>query len=716
MPELNETFARWGITPEEAERAGIYGVDDASTVDPSYPAEPAVVLPYYTLDGEPLIVNGVPFTRIRRLTAPAVIEGFRAQRVAKYLQPPNTGVQIYFPRVGGNWRDVANNVSIPIVITEGEAKALASSLRYAPTIALGGVYSFTDTNGRLHPSLAAINWTGRDVYVIYDSDAAYNTQVAVAESRLADELFYKLRAKLKIIRLPSGPNESKVGLDDYLRLFGAEALQTLVRATPTLLALDGKILSLNANIVWVEYERMVYDVKSRMWIPKDALVVGSKYSAETIASPSADGRTMTKKSLAKAWLTHPLARRVDEVLFRPGEGPYVQGENMRVAMNLWEPLPIVEGPVEPFLRLTEHLVAAMPPKDRELPLKLLAYKTQNPQSKPPLALVFVGGQGSGKTLWSEIVREAFGPYGVPVTPKSLASEFQGWLETALIATINEIAPKELAPVREKLKTLISDLRQPMNEKYRQVRDVNSYTLYIITSNKRGVGAYEFDDRRMIVIDTPPKREPEFYDDVKRWRQNGGAKFLYAYLMNMDLQGWTPPSSAPMTPEKYMAYVESLTPVQRLAEDMRNTESTTVVKAWLDKALAWAESMEVSQNAKLAGMASAIVNNIRQYQIRPWYMPEELTTMFPAIAVQFMGAEAGQPSPGRMSQELRENGIPYLINQNDPRGFRYRGRIVQFLVVAQFDRWREAISQAEFDEYMRSWPTYGQILTTPQQRG
>lgn len=702
-------FARWGLSAEEAERAGLYGVEDASTIDPSYPAEPAIVIPYFDVEGVPLIVNGVAFTRIRRLVDTTPVEGFRQQKVAKYLQSPNTGVQIYFPRIGGSWKDVATNTAIPIVITEGEAKAIVCSLRFAPTIALGGVYSFTDTNGRLHPALAAITWAGRDVYVVYDSDAAYNTKISAAESRLADELFYKLRARLKIVRLP-GLADAKVGLDDYLRLFGAESLGALISATQSLLSLDGKILSLNACLVWVEAERLAYDVKSRLWIPKDSLIAGSKYSAETIASAGSDGKLSVKKSLAKLWLTHPLARRVDEVLFRPGEGAYVSGESARTAMNLWEPIELVSGPTAPFKDLSQHLFQSLAPADRDLPIKLLAYKLQNPQEKVPLALVLVGPQGCGKTLWGEIVRDCVYPYGADVTPRSLGAEFQGWLETSLIALINEMAPKDLGQAREALKSLISDKRRQMNEKYRPVREINSYTFYIITSNKRGVGAYEYDDRRMIVIDCPSKREDSFYDTISEWKRNGGARYVYSWLMNYDLQGWRPPASAPMSAEKYMAYVESLTQIQRLAEDMRAASGPSVIQSWLDKAVVWAENMEISQNTKLAGMARAVLNSIRQYQIRPWYTPEELTTMFPYLAIQFMGAEAGSPSPGKLSQELRENGISYLVNQNDPRGFMWRGRLFQFLVVAQFDRWREPVSQAEFDEYMRSWPTYGDLLS------
>jgi hypothetical protein len=44
---------------------------------------------------------------------------------------------------------------------------------------------------------------------------------------------------------------------------------------------------------------------------------------------------------------------------------------------------------------------------------------------------------------------------------------------------------------------------------------------------------------------------------------------------------------------------------------------------------------------------------------------------------------------------------------------WRGRRVQMLVIAQFDSWK-SISQAMFDELMRSFITFGDQLTASKQ--
>ena len=202
------------------------------------------------------------------------------------------------------------------------------------------------------------------------------------------------------------------------------------------------------------------------------------------------------------------------------------------------------------------------------------------------ALVLTGDQGSGKSLWAETVRAAFGRYGIVVQPAELMSQFPHWLERGIVAVVNEISDKEIEQSRERLKGLISDKRQSFNEKYRVSNQVDSYTFYILVSNNRAVGAYSFDDRRMVVLECPkaPFLPPEFYTAYVAWLEAGGARYVYNYLMTYDLQGWTPPTDAKsiMTQSKYMSYLESLTPVQQLAEQMRSTDENaqTVVLQWL----------------------------------------------------------------------------------------------------------------------------------------
>lgn len=703
-----DQLARWGIPPDVASAAGLFEAPNVQAVYPEMQAGEGIIIPYYTAAGELLTFDHGdgprPFARVRWLGKQDQT-GFVKRKAIRYTQPSHTGPQIYLCPLQP-WQEVAADPRIPIIITEGEAKAIAGMMHGFRVMALGGVYSFSTPGGQLLPVLAQFQWTARHVFVVFDSDAATNPNVVAAEARLVAELQGKRGSHCHIVRLPAAGAE-KVGLDDYLLAHGPDAFEKLLESAPSLSGMDARIIAMNERYAWIEQEAMVFDNRSKLLIRKDSFTNGSESSAEKIMVLGGPKSGPKEVSIAEKWLKHSHAQRYGEVLFRPGEGVTVQGDH-GLALNLWDGWQAEAGDVAPWLRLNEYLFSRLAPELRELPLKLWAYKAQNPQKKVPLALVLVGLQGSGKTVWADSLGDAFDPYRATPSPKTFGSEFQGWLEKSIIATIHEMRPEDIRANSEMLKSLISDLRRPMNEKYRPVREINSYTQFIITSNNRGVGAFASDDRRMIVVDCPPPGPERLYDDVWLWREQGGGRKLLSYLLGYDLKGWTPPKHAPMTPEKYLATQEAQTPVQRLAEEMKNADQHIIVQ-WLDAAVAWAGPSELSNNPMTASRARAVMQSVQSFQIRPWYTPEELAMMFPAIVENLLGSKyAAQTPAGMVSRQLREAGCPYLVNRDDPKGFRYGGQLRQYIIVAQFDEWDHPITQADFDRAMSNWPTYGAL--------
>lgn len=700
-------LARSGISPEAASFAGIGAVADASTICPDYAPVAALVLPYATIDGTP--VGSPPFARVRYLEDPPARGGdnpFKKPKPQRYAQPPKSNVHAYFPHTERvSWREVAADPTWPLVIVEGEKKALAATLAGFATVGFGGVYNFYH-DGELLPELEAFEWKGRPTFICYDSDAAHNPQIQAAEARLATELSLRRGAVLHLVRLPNLPGGDKQGLDDLLVSQGPDTLEGLLTSAPRMRKVDAAVVSLNEHVAWIEKEGQVYDLRSKEFMQKANFTNGSSYSALEILAPTAKGTGVKRISVSESWLKHPHAQRYDYVEFRPEEAPVIGTNAGGLALNMWtgwEPEP---GDVQPFLDLTAHLMQDLR-EHADLPIKLLAYKAQNPGQKIPLCPVLVGPQGCGKSLWAECVREAFSPYTAEVPATALAAQFNGWVEKTLVGVINEASSEHLHRYAPQLRALISDKRVMLNEKFRVARQIDSYTLYIITSNDRGAGAYSADDRRMIVVSCPKKREQAFYERVARWKNSArGGKALLHYLLNLDLKGWRPPAAAPLTSEKYMAYMESLSPIQRLAEEMMSANYHVVV-LWIQQALAWASSAELSNNPVQARQAREIIDSLQTIQIRPWYTPEELALMFPAIVSQLHGTRQTARASGEISKELRTAGIGYLRSSDDPRGFRWRGMVRQYLIVADHDEWEGVdLSQAEFDRLMKQFPDYG----------
>lgn len=155
----------------------------------------------------------------------------RDQGKPKYLQPPESGVRLYRPP--GPTRDGA-----PVMITEGEKKALALHVRLgdrAVVVGLGGCWNWLSRSGttkELMSELASLV-AHRRCYVIFDSDAAANPEVRLAEHRLTQNL-RRCGATARIVQLP--PDHK--GIDDWLVAWGVEWESRLTRAC--LLAVEAR--------------------------------------------------------------------------------------------------------------------------------------------------------------------------------------------------------------------------------------------------------------------------------------------------------------------------------------------------------------------------------------------------------------------------------------------------------------------------------------------
>lgn len=714
-------LARSAIDPSAAQQAGIASVDRASTLHTAFAPVPALVIPYHSpWTGEQETYDDDsgkhPFFRIRYLRAVSEKKaGFVKPRQIRYMQPPGSGVHIYFPRLETvDWKDAATDTGYPIIITEGEKKAIAGTLHLdIATIGLGGVHNFTSGGNELHRDLARIEWKHRPVYLCFDSDAASNPHIQLAEGRLAAELGQKRGAAMHLVRLSDAADGSKRGIDDYVAAGRTEELARMIENARRLGKLDTAVLALNEHIAWIEQDAMVYDLSAQQFIRATALKEGSRYSALTVPMPSAKGTTVKNVSVAATWLKHPHAQRYERIVFDPGTNeatvPLPAGGQ---GLNLWHGFDYIsatDDDIRPFLDLDRHLFSELH-DHRDLPLKWAVYRAQNPARKIPISLVFLGPQGSGKSMWAEIVTRAFGEYGAVARVKDIGARFTEWMERALVVFMDEAKARDIHRYKTEIYNLITSSRLKMEAKYRGSRYIANHTSVIITSNERAVASLPNDDRRMFVVGTPAPREKAFYDRVGAWIADDGPRKLMGWMLNHDLRGWEPPQRAPETAEKYMAYFEGLTPVQRLAEDMRNADHGVIMQ-WIDSALAWASEMEIQHGGSPDLMR--LVRETRSLvhlQVRPWYTPDELTRLFPLVAQQLHNDRFDtMTTSGRISKELREAGITYLRCAGDPRGFRWRGSVHQFLVIADVDEWREPLTQEAFEQHMSSFRKYKDIV-------
>ncbi len=217
-----------GLTCETIARSGIYSTENAA-IREILGWQPKVcdwgrgmVIPFLQGNGQ------APFARVK-LDFP---RSDKNGKPIKYESPRKRGNRAYLPP----GFDGSLPGATTMVVTEGEKKSLSVQQRGIPCVGLVGVWGWqekrrrSDTGRsygprRLIPDLDEIDWKGREAVLIFDSDLVSNSSVALAESRLSEELA-RHGAVVKVARIPAGGDE-KIGIDDYLVAAGDDADKVL---------------------------------------------------------------------------------------------------------------------------------------------------------------------------------------------------------------------------------------------------------------------------------------------------------------------------------------------------------------------------------------------------------------------------------------------------------------------------------------------------------
>lgn len=139
----------------------------------------------------------------------------------KYESPRKQQNRAYFPP---QFAEIFAQAHV-VLATEGEKKTLAAWQAGFCCIGLVGVWGFQnkrlrDDRGKafglrqLIPDLAGLDWRGKIVAIVFDSDVGERPDLQLAEYRLAELLIAK-GATVRVVRLPQ-VGQGKTGLDDFL--------------------------------------------------------------------------------------------------------------------------------------------------------------------------------------------------------------------------------------------------------------------------------------------------------------------------------------------------------------------------------------------------------------------------------------------------------------------------------------------------------------------
>lgn len=242
--------------------------------------------------------SGVFAHRVRRDNPPFEIRGGKRKERDKYMSAAGWGNGLYMHLLTPV--EALSDVTMPFVISEGQKKCLAlfrlaqegrsdaqDAAAFIP-VGLNGVYGWKSrsekmtgpTGSRIPISrpiaqLDLIQWKGRTVYILFDTNVHSNPKVAYARNELAAELSGR-GAEIRMIDLPE--EDGVNGIDDYLAKHGPEPAWTLLK--------EAKLFDPNERLARLHYtdfgneqafetlygDDFLYNWTSEQWLRFDGII------------------------------------------------------------------------------------------------------------------------------------------------------------------------------------------------------------------------------------------------------------------------------------------------------------------------------------------------------------------------------------------------------------------------------------------------------------
>jgi hypothetical protein len=203
----------------------------------------------------------------------------------------------------------------------------------------------------------------------------------------------------------------------------------------------------------------------------------------------------------RSWVESRHRRTFERIIFDPGAKCGASGK----VFNLWNGLHYVEHPGEPkvVLDLISTALCDGDVKKRDWFLDFLAHMMQKPAQKPTVVPVFMGKQGAGKGMLTDLIMRPIlqDLYLVVKTSTELTDKFNDNQVGKLLTLIDEATWRGNKSEDAILKNIIGSPTLNIEEKFGMKFTVENYSRYVVFSNNKEAVALEVGNRRYCPIYT-----------------------------------------------------------------------------------------------------------------------------------------------------------------------------------------------------------------------
>lgn len=247
------------------------------------------------------------------------------------------------------------------------------------------------------------------------------------------------------------------------------------------------------------------------------------------------------KPVGKWWTSHPKARALEGLTFRPDRTETeVNGK-----LNLWRGFGVqpVPGNWDLMKRHLLEVVAAGNVEHYDYIISWCAWAVQHPHKPPETALVMVGGKGTGKGTLGSTMCKLFGiHHSIHISNTvHLTGRFNEHQRAACLVFADEAYWPGDKGSEGGLKRMLTESTLFMEPKGRKAVQVQNMTHVIIASNENWVVPAGQHERRFAVfrVSELHRQDPDWFGPLYDEMENGGYEAMLHELLNMDLSDWHP---------------------------------------------------------------------------------------------------------------------------------------------------------------------------------
>jgi len=236
--------------------------------------------------------------------------------------------------------------------------------------------------------------------------------------------------------------------------------------------------------------------------------------------------------VSKLWIASDQRRQYEGIVFAPGyDNPALY--------NLWQgfSVPPREGDCSRFL---DHVRTNICQGSEELFRWVIAWCAQivqHPDEKTGTSLVLIGAQGTGKTIFGQVLGSLFEDHYFPVAePRYITGHFNSHMVGCLLLQADEAFWAGDRTAEGRIKDLITGSWHPVEFKYVEPIKVANHIRLLVTSNNDWAVPAGVQERRFAVlrVGDQRRRDTGYFGALLKQMANGGRESLLHHLLHFDL--------------------------------------------------------------------------------------------------------------------------------------------------------------------------------------